>query len=51
MLEPLREDFIKLRVFLDRQSKPVTPAEATATPGAPILLIVPPQPAQMELVS
>ena len=50
MLEPLREDFLKLRAFLDRQSKPVTPAEATATPIAPTVQIDPPQPAQMELL-
>ncbi|THJ24398.1 MAG: uracil-DNA glycosylase [Nitrospira sp. CG24E] len=53
MLEPLREDFIKLRAFLDRQSKPVTPAEATTTPIAPTVAptvqIDQPQPAQMEL--
>ena len=49
MLEPLREDFIKLRAFLDRHAKPVTPAEATATPDTPTLQIDQPQPAQMEL--
>lgn len=47
MLEPLREDFKKLREFLDRHSQP-TPAEAT-TPAAPVLNIEPPQPAQMDL--
>ena len=47
MLEPLREDFKKLREFLDRHSQP-TPAETT-TPSAPILNIEPPQPAQMDL--
>jgi uracil-DNA glycosylase family 4 len=47
MLEPLREDFKKLREFLDRHSQP-TPAEAT-TPTAPVLNIEPPQPAQMDL--
>ena len=47
MLEPLREDFKKLREFLDRQAKPA-PAEA-ATPSAPTLNIEPPQPAQMDL--
>jgi len=47
MLEPLRQDFKKLREFLDRHSQP-TPAEAT-TPAAPILNIEPPQPAQMDL--
>jgi DNA polymerase len=49
MLEPLRGDFKKLREFLDRQAKPVKPAEATTTPEAPTLQIDPPQPAQMEL--
>jgi len=49
MLEPLRGDFKKLREFLDRQAKPVIPAEATTTPEAPTLQIDPPQPAQMEL--
>ena len=47
MLEPLREDFKKLRAFLDRHSQPA-PAEAT-TPSAPILNIEPPQPTQMDL--
>ena len=47
MLEPLREDFKKLREFLDRQAKPA-PAEA-ATPAAPILNIEPPLPTQMDL--
>jgi len=47
MLEPLREDFKKLREFLDRNTKP---AEPTATPTtAPTLNIEPPQPAQMDL--
>jgi uracil-DNA glycosylase len=47
MLEPLREDFTKLREFLDRHSQPA-PTEAT-TPAAPLLNIEPPQPAQMDL--
>ena len=57
MLEPLREDFKKLRELLDRHSQPA-PAEAT-TPAAPASLtfvifsffflnIDPPQPAQMD---
>jgi DNA polymerase len=49
MLEPLREDFAKLREFLDRQTKPVKPTESTATPAAPTLQMDLPQPAQMEL--
>lgn len=47
MLEPLKEDFKKLREFLDRHSEPA-PAEATH-PAAPVLNIEPPQPAQMDL--
>src|SRR5207237_4771089 len=47
MLEPLREDFKKLRAFLDRPSPPA-PAEATML-AAPVLNIEPPQPAQMDL--
>ena len=47
MLEPLREDFKKLRAFLDRHSQPAS-AEA-ASPAAPVLNIEPPQPAQMDL--
>ena len=47
MLEPLREDFKKLRAFLYRHSQPA-PAEAT-TPTAPVLNIEPPQPTQMDL--
>jgi uracil-DNA glycosylase family 4 len=47
MLEPLREDFKKLREFLDRHSQPA-PAEAT-TPAAPVLNIEQSQPAQMDL--
>lgn len=49
MLEPLREDFKKLREFLDRHSQPAQ-AEAT-TPTAPVLNIESPQPAQMDLFS
>jgi DNA polymerase len=48
MLEPLREDFKKLREFLDRNTKPAEPT--TATPiAAPALHIEPPQPTQMDL--
>ena len=48
MLEPLREDFKKLREFLDRQTKP---AESTASVSSTTstLQVDPPQPAQMEL--
>lgn len=48
MLEPLREDFKKLREFLDRHTKPAEPVAATS-PAAPTLQIDPPQPAQMDL--
>jgi DNA polymerase len=47
MLEPLREDFKKLREFLDRNTKPSEPTAAPVT--APTLNIEPPQPAQMDL--
>jgi DNA polymerase len=48
MLEPLREDFKKLREFLDRNTKPAEPT--TAIPiTAPTLHIEPPQPTQMDL--
>ena len=46
-LEPLKEDFKKLREFLDRHSQPAS-IEAT-TPSAPVLNIEPPQPTQMDL--
>jgi DNA polymerase len=49
MLEPLREDFKKLREFLDRQAKPVKPTEAITTPEAPTQQIDQSQPAQMDL--
>ncbi|HEX8750035.1 MAG TPA: uracil-DNA glycosylase, partial [Nitrospira sp.] len=47
LLDTLKEDFKKLKEFLDRHSQP-TPTEA-ATPAAPVLNIEPPQPAQMDL--
>jgi len=49
MLEPLKEDFKKLREFLDRHSQPAS--TESATPTAPTLNIEPPQPAQMDLFS
>jgi DNA polymerase len=48
MLEPLREDFKKLREFLDRQTKP-TESTASVSPPPSTLQIDTPQPAQMEL--
>ncbi|MBA5865570.1 MAG: uracil-DNA glycosylase [Nitrospira sp. CR1.3] len=47
LLDTLKEDFKKLKEFLDRHSQP-TPAES-AEPAAPTLNIEPPQPAQMDL--
>ena len=47
LLDTLKEDFKKLKEFLDRHSQPVQ-AEAT-TPAAQVLNIEPPQPAQMDL--
>ena len=46
LLDTLKEDFKKLKEFLDRHSQP--PPEA-ATPDAPVLNIEPPNPAQMDL--
>lgn len=47
LLDTLKEDFKKLKEFLDRHSQPA-PAEA---PAAPVLNIEPPQSAQMDLFS
>jgi uracil-DNA glycosylase len=47
LLDTLKEDFKKLKEFLDRHSQPA-PAETT-TPAVPVLNIEPPQPAQMDL--
>ena len=48
MLEPLKEDFKKLRAFLDRNTKPAEPTTSTAV-TTPALHIEPPQPTQMDL--
>jgi uracil-DNA glycosylase len=48
MLEPLREDFKKLRGFLDRHTKPAEPSEVTPM-RTPQLETHQLQPAQMEL--
>ena len=48
MLEPLREDFKKLREFLDRNTKPAEPTIAVPL-AAPTLDIEPLQPTQMDL--
>ncbi len=48
LLEPLKEDFKKLKEFLDRHTKAAEPNDATLTP-TPALHIEPLQPAQMDL--
>ena len=48
LLPTLKEDFKKLKEFLDKNTKPAEPAIA-ATPTASALQITPPQPAQMDL--
>jgi DNA polymerase len=47
LLDTLKEDFKKLKEFLDRHSQPA-PSQA-AEPAAPVLNIEPPNPAQMDL--
>jgi DNA polymerase len=51
LLEPLKEDFKKLKDFLDRYSRPAESASsgAASSSAAPTLQIDPPQPAQMDL--
>lgn len=48
LLDTLKEDFKKLKEFLDRNTKPTETTSATS-PAAPTLQIDPPQPAQMDL--
>jgi DNA polymerase len=48
LLDPLKEDFKKLKEFLDRHTKPADPPDAQA-PATPTLQIESPQPAQMDL--
>jgi DNA polymerase len=48
LLDTLKEDFKKLKEFLDRNTKP-TETAGTASPAAPTLQIDSPQPAQMDL--
>jgi DNA polymerase len=48
LLEPLKEDFKKLKEFLDRHTKPAEPTD-TAPAAAPTLQIESPQPSQMDL--
>ena len=47
LLDTLKEDFKKLKEFIDRHSQPA-PSQS-AEPAAPILNIEPPNPAQMDL--
>ena len=49
LLVTLKEDFKKLKEFLDRHSTPVEPTNAASTPATPVLNIESPQPAQMDL--
>ncbi len=51
LLPALKEDFKKLKEFLDRHSTPAEPTSSTSTPAAPVLTIESPQPAQMDLFS
>jgi DNA polymerase len=48
LLDTLKEDFKKLKEFLDRHSQPPPETEA-AEPIAPGVNIEPPNPAQMDL--
>lgn len=48
LLDTLKEDFKKLKEFLDRNTKAAEPT-ATPSPAASTLQIEPPQPAQMDL--
>ncbi len=49
LLATLKEDFKKLKEFLDRHSKPAEPTRTAPIPAAPVLNIESPQPAQMDL--
>lgn len=48
LLDTLKEDFKKLKEFLDKNTKPAESTTAAPTP-VPALQIEPPQPAQMDL--
>lgn len=48
LLDPLKEDFKKLKEFLDRHTKPAEPTE-TAPAASPTLQIESPLPSQMDL--
>jgi uracil-DNA glycosylase len=49
LLPTLKEDFKKLKEFLDRHTKPAEPTSTATAPAAPVLNIESPQPAQMDL--
>lgn len=49
LLPTLKEDFKKLKEFLDSHSTPAELTSAAPTPAAPVLKIESPQPAQMDL--
>ncbi len=49
LLPTLKEDFKKLKEFLDKHTKPAEPTNTAPTPAAPVLNIESPQPAQMDL--
>jgi DNA polymerase len=51
LLPTLKEDFKKLKEFLDRHSTPAEPTSITPTPSPaePVLNVESPQPAQMDL--
>jgi DNA polymerase len=49
LMDTLKEDFKKLKEFLDRNTKPAEPTSSAATPAAPTLQIDQPHPAQMDL--
>lgn len=49
LLDTLKEDFKKLKEFLDKHSKPAEPVGVSATPAEPVIDIEPPQPKQMDL--
>jgi len=48
LLDTLKEDFKKLKEFLDKNTKPAEPT-AAAPAATPTLQIDPPNPAQMDL--
>lgn len=49
LLPTLKEDFKKLKEFLDRHSTPAEPTSSTAATTSPVLNLESPQPAQMDL--